>query len=347
VSRARELALLGAVLCATAALLAVPALYVPGVAALGAAALARSWVSLSARRVELELRCGAVTVQEDDRVDVVVQVRRGIVPFPAATLVPWPGARELALASGRTTRLSAGAVLARRGRHMVGPARVHITDPFGISELERTSNAVEVLVLPRLHPLSGSVPAVPRGAGRAPREAQQEIDALRVYRPGSPASRIHWPTVARTGVLMEHAMRAEQDARVLVELDADQPDTADALDRAVCACASLCVHLARRGGCLLLLPGDQRPTLIRADLKTWPALHARLALVVPAASRRRAPARRRPATLLRVSANARPPVRDEPHFRVAPSPLAGPEIAFTVAGCAGQFISEARAARAA
>ena len=65
---------------------------------------------------------------------------------------------------------------------------------------------------------------------------------------------------------------------------------------AVRAAASLCVHLAREGGCALLLPGDRRPVDIGHDLGAWPALHARLALVeaggAPPARRARAARRR-------------------------------------------------------
>ena len=48
---------------------------------------------------------------------------------------------------------------------------------------------------------------------------------------------------------------------------------------AVRACASLAVHLARHGGCALLLPGDRRPVTLDPELAGWPHLHARLALV--------------------------------------------------------------------
>ena len=65
---------------------------------------------------------------------------------------------------------------------------------------------------------------------------------------------------------------------------------------AVRAAASLCVHLARKDGCAILLPGERRPIEIGHDLGAWPAVHARLALVRGGrrSGRRRArPARRR------------------------------------------------------
>ena len=48
---------------------------------------------------------------------------------------------------------------------------------------------------------------------------------------------------------------------------------------AVRAAGSLCVHLARAGGCALLLPGRPPPGRDRPRPGGWPALHARLALV--------------------------------------------------------------------
>ncbi len=45
------------------------------------------------------------------------------------------------------------------------------------------------------------------------------------------------------------------------------------------AAASLVLEFAAAGGCGLLLPGEQRPTMIDRELIAWPAAYARLALV--------------------------------------------------------------------
>lgn len=347
-SRARELALLGALLCATAALLDVPALYMPGLAALLAAALARGWVTLSAGHARVTLRSESVTVQEGERIEFTVGVRRGALPFPGGALLPWPGAQELGLPKGRSAEIVAGAFVSRRGRQTVGPALLRIADPFGIETRELSSATAELLVLPRLHALGAAALAHLDGAGRSLRETAQEVDSLRAHRPGSPASRIHWPTVARAGVLMEHSMRSASDPRVLVELDAESPESEDALDQALRAAASLCHHFARRGGCLLLLPEDRRPRLVSSDMRAWPELHARFALVTPRPSARRAPAKRQAATLIRVSARAAAPEQvTGPHYRLAPTPLPRLAVGFEVAGCCGQFIDAGTGVRAA
>ena len=109
--------------------------------------------------------------------------------------------------------------------------------------------------------------------------AETEIDGLRPWREGSPASRIHWQTFARSGVLMERKLISEADSRPLVVIDPRAPSSPDALDAAVRAAGSLAVHFARKTGCSLLMPGDRRASVIEHDLLAWPALHVRLALL--------------------------------------------------------------------
>jgi uncharacterized protein (DUF58 family) len=109
--------------------------------------------------------------------------------------------------------------------------------------------------------------------------AETEIDGLRPHREGAPASRIHWPAVARGAGLMERNLRAESDSRPLVVLDPRGGADPEALDAAVRAAGSLVLHFARRGGCALLLPGDRRALPVEPDLLGWPPLHVRLALL--------------------------------------------------------------------
>ena len=182
-----------------------------------------------------------------------------------------------------------------------------------------------------------------RAGGSTPSAAELEIDGLRPYREGSPASRIHWPTVARRGEMLERRLVAELDSAPLIVLDASAPASEEALDKAVRAAASLCVWLARHGGCAILLPGERRPIEVGHDMGAWPAVHLRLALVErggPPASARSRPARRArssgsppptcsaaPRALERLPAGAR--------YVVTPAPPAGIRPAFEVAGCTG------------
>ena len=111
-------------------------------------------------------------------------------------------------------------------------------------------------MLPRIEPVTapggGGAGAGPGRARHAPglsgrrldaSLAELEIDGLRPYREGAPASRIHWPTVARRGEMLERRLVAELDSAPLVVLDRSAPASEEALDSAVRAAASLCVWL--------------------------------------------------------------------------------------------------------
>jgi hypothetical protein len=141
---------------------------------------------------------------------------------------------------------------------------------------------------------------------------------------------------------MERRLLADSDARPLVVLDPARPESAEALDRAVRAAASLCVHLARAGGAALLLPGDRRAAELGPDLGGWPALHARLALIGSDAGSPTAPLASRRGAIFWVTAAAVPRapraldrVQAE-RFLVTPGAGAqAGRAAFTVAGCHG------------
>jgi hypothetical protein len=147
---------------------------------------------------------------------------------------------------------------------------------------------------------------------------------------------------------MERRLVADADQRPVIVVDPREPSSADALDQAVRAAASLCVHLAREGGCALLLPGDRRPASLDPELHGWPRLHARLALLQPDAG---APARAglaRAEVVLWVSAAAAACVdlvdlRARVRHLVSPHPQAERPVAFAVAGCSGQRLERARA----
>ena len=57
--------------------------------------------------------------------------------------------------------------------------------------------------------------------------------------------------------MLEHRLVAGANASPLVVLDSSRPSDLEALDRAVRAAASLCVHLAPSRGCALLLAGER------------------------------------------------------------------------------------------
>jgi uncharacterized protein (DUF58 family) len=279
-------AILGLVLTLVAATFDAEPLYVPGVAMLLLAGLTTLWVHVGSRGVRVTRTVGARRTIEEQPVHIDLVVSSGRVPLPSGLiedeLLPGPAR----MAGGRQrTQVRINARFARRGRKHLPPPRIVVTDPFGLATRTIYADAAaEVLVLPRIEPVvappgDGDGSGLTARRGRPSIAAEVDLDGLRPYRPGAAASRIYWQGLARGGDLMERRLRADGDTRPLVVLDPRRPAREEDLDAAVRAAASLCVHLARAGGCALLLPGDRRPTALEPTLTGWPHLHVRLALV--------------------------------------------------------------------
>jgi uncharacterized protein (DUF58 family) len=352
---AGAIALLGVALTLTAGAFDAAPLYVPGAAFVVLAGLTSAWVWAAARGVRVRRTIGAARVLEGEELHAELVVRAGWLPLPTGAVEDplLPAAAPLA-AGRRVTRIAIGGRFARRGRHALAAPRVHVRDPFGLAAATVEAPAGdELLVLPRVLPVEApreggaGIGLVARGRPAA--LAETDLDGLRPYRPGAPASRVAWAAFARTGELLERRLRADADTRPLVVLDARGPRRPEDLDAAVRAAASLCVHLARAGGCALLLPGDRRPTALERELRGWAHLHARLALVEPGGAPALAglAARRGPVLYVSALAGARPP-RALAHapgggrMLVVPGTLPGRQPAFAVAGCHGYELSAAR-----
>jgi uncharacterized protein (DUF58 family) len=357
-------ALLGLALCLAGATVDTPSLYVPGVALIVISVGAVAWVWLAARGATVVRVPGPHTVSEDDPYPLRVEVRSGLLPPPGGDLLEpllgWP----VPIGGRWSRRLRINVRFSRRGRRVLEPDVLVIRDPLRLYSRELTgAGGEEILVLPRVEPVTapgsgGAGAGAEAGMGAAPSlsgrrldasAAELEIDGLRAYREGAPASRIHWPAVARHGEMLERRLVAELDSAPLVVMDPSSPAGEDELDMAVRAAASLCLWLARRDGCAVLLPGDRRPIDIGHDLGAWPAVHARLALVeegAPPASGVLGPRggaviwvtgadlRRTPRALERLPAGSR--------YVVAPGVLRGVRPAFEVAGCTGCLVDRVR-----
>jgi uncharacterized protein (DUF58 family) len=337
---------LAAALIAAALLFDLPSLYVPGVALAVLAAGAWAWVALAARGAAVERLPGPTRVVEGEPYPLRLELTPGALPLPGGEVHDHALPEPLPFDARRPGPIELELRFPRRGRVALGPPRIELRDPLGLRSERVTGTASgEVLVLPRTEPIEW----VGRGAGGDPvgerlelggeggrlelRSPDYEMDGIRPYRRGAPASRIHWPTVARRGELHERRLVTGAEHGPLVVLDASgNPDEA-ALDRAVRAAASLCLHLARRGGCTLMLPGDPRPRRIDGRLRSWPDAHARLALVEPTAPTR--PPRAAGPPLVWVGASAEAASGANAVFRVTPHGVGGLPVAFSVAGCVG------------
>jgi len=298
--RALTLLLAGAALTGISFLFDAAPLFVPGIALALLGLLAPAGVWIGARGAVAQRRLDAARIVEEQPLAATIEVRRGRLGLWGwrgfEVLDPFTGLRlavgePLSPLRGRR----AGSVrvvtrFARRGLHTLAPPSLVLRDPLDLARVEvvSTAPAQQVLVLPRTEPVrwltSERSRRLERTDGRAAADALAavDLDGLRPYRPGTPASRIHWPALARGAGLIERRLLADGDTRPLVVLDAPETDPStqpQLLDAAVRATASLVLELARGGGCGLLLPGDSRPTVIDRELARWPAAYARLALV--------------------------------------------------------------------
>lgn len=358
-------ALLGLLLTLCAATFDAEPLYVAGVGLMLLAGGTSLWVSVGSRGVQVRRTVAAKRTLEEQPVAIELVVSGGLLPLPSGVIEDDLLPRPARLAGGRQrTEVRINARFARRGRKLLAPPRIVVADPFGLAtRVVSAAEAAEVLVLPRVEPVvtpigAGDGSGIAARRGRPAIAAEVDLDGLRPYRPGAAASRIYWQGLARGGDLMERRLRADGDTRPLVVLDPRRPAREEDLDMAVRAAASLCVHLARIGGCALLLPGDRRPTALEPGLAGWAHLHVRLALVDDSSGPNVAGLASRRGPLLYVAAYApgRAP-RALQHavgggrFLIVPGgdglpdptaprqARAGRRVAFVVAGCTGYELS--------
>jgi uncharacterized protein (DUF58 family) len=334
-------------------------LFVGGVAFAVLGVVSGVWVWLAARGAWVERELAVHRVVENEPFDVRLRARAAL-PVPGGELVEPLLTGPVPLRAGRReTRIRVHARFARRGLRRLDAPRLEVHDPLRLAVKAARGGAgtEEVLVLPRIEPVEVRSEPDASGSGRSLAAlagmAEVEMDGLRAYRPGTPASRIHWAPLARGAGLLERRLRPDGDGRPLVVLD-PRGGSADDLDAAVRAAASLCHALASGGGCGLLLPGERRAARVERDLRAWPAAWARLALVENTAPPPLAGLASRIGPIFFVA--AAPPARipralqSAPGLRVlvVPTELPGRQEVLTVAGCHGYALARtgARVARA-
>ncbi|HYB28540.1 MAG TPA: DUF58 domain-containing protein [Solirubrobacteraceae bacterium] len=268
-------------------------LFVPGIALIVLGLAAPAWVHLAARGAAIERRLDSDRVVEEEPIEATIEVSRGNWGLPgAAVLDPLAGKPVLIhapmslISGGRTASVRIVARFPRRGIRRIDPPSLVVADALELAHamVVSPSPPQELLVLPRTERVRwapGAGEKWRRAAGTASIEplGATEVDGLRPYRHGTPASRIHWPALARGMGLLERRLRADTDSRPLVVVDARGSGPPEHLDAAVRAAASLVLELGGRVGCGLLLPGEHRPLEVEPDLAAWPIAHAKLALI--------------------------------------------------------------------
>lgn len=359
-NRPRDTLLVGGALILTAGLFDAPALYVAGVALIVLGTACVAWVRAATQDVTVERRLTRTRVMEDEPLDVDVVVHSATIGLPAGDLTdPFLDGRPAPLRVGRRTqRIRIRASFARRGRRRLGAPSITVRDPLGMTERTITGGgAADILVLPRIEPLTD--PGHVRGDRPGPwlrtlaLAADVDLDGLRPYRPGSPASRIYWPGVARGGELSERRLSSGSDERALVLLDARAARAAD-LDAAVRAAASICRFLGERAGCRLVLPGMRRGLEVGPSLRGWDAAHTQLALVEPGGRPSASLVAQRRGLLIwvtgeRLTHAPQGLVRSGAGTRILVTPGAGGagRTVFTVSGCTASILGGPRQPRAA
>ena len=354
-TRTRDTLLLGALLVAAALTFDVPSLDVAGVALLLLGTICELWVRAAARDVSVERDLALARVVEDAALEVGVVVRGTTIGAPSGELVdPFLAGQPALLQPGRRVqRFRIRARFGRRGRRSLAPPAVIVRDPLGMAQRTvRGSDPAEILVLPRTEPLVIAADVGGRRPGPWLRSlslaADVDLDGLRPYRPGTSASRIYWPGLARGGELSERRLSSGSDERPLVVLDARGAVPED-LDAAVRAAASICRHLAQLRGCRLGLPGQRRPLDVGPGLRGWDVALTQLALVERGGGPSASALAQRRGLLIWVSAQR---LRAAPQalvrsgagtqVLVVPGAVAGAAAAFTVAGCTGHVLRDGR-----
>src|SRR3954466_299437 len=267
---------------------------------LSALAVARQRFRLSARRTVTPAR-----VPRGETADVVLEVANA----DSRTGGLWVLTEQLPLHLGTpphfvVERLAPGPRTAlhyrvhghRRGRHVLGPLRLRLVDPFGLVERSAVgADSAPLLVVPRVRPLVAGGPAGGRGGGgegsRRSIAVHGEDDvSTREYRHGDDLRKVHWRSTARTGELMvrleERPWRSQAtlllDTRLRAHLvppqrsgipllpatPGDDDPPADSLEWLGGGAASIGTTLGRRGSVLRvvtdagdLTPGDGRTGL--------------------------------------------------------------------------------------
>ncbi len=151
-----------------------------------------------------------------------------------------------------------------RGRFLIGPLTLRVTDPFGLVELTRSFKAKDtLLVTPEVHRLTsarmgGEWAANGESRPRAAAADGEEDVTVREYRDGDDLRRVHWRSSARRGELMVRREDQPWQSRATLFLDTRRiahrgSGPASSFEWAVSATALIGAHLLRRGYSLRLV----------------------------------------------------------------------------------------------
>lgn len=245
---------------------------------------ATAFARWSRHRISIRRRISDTRVRPGRRVTVELEVENHAPASTAFLLVE----DRLPTALGRRARLVLAGLPARgkqrvsytlvpqaRGRYLLGPLLLDISDPFALTRLRMEfDERDELLVTPVIENLEGAE-ASQHGRGSGTSRARQlmrtgeEFYTMRQYQEGDDLRRIHWPSVARSGELMIRQDETSRRSSALLFLDNRQSALGEthtpSFEKAVSAVASIGMLLSGSGFGLRLATAGSSAILMAED----------------------------------------------------------------------------------
>jgi uncharacterized protein (DUF58 family) len=246
--------------------------------------LAALFVQWSRIRIEVRRHLSSVRVFPGVRVTVnLAVVNHGPITAPFLLLEdamsPGLGKPARLVVTGipphNEQRVSYSILCKQRGRFLVGPASIFISDPFGLARVRiPTAQENELVVYPACEEIEVRKLAL-TGAGSGDSTVRQlhrsiaEFYTMREYVQGDDLRRIHWPSVARTGNLMIRQDESTRRSSATVFLDNRTAGLGAAgsapFERGVSVAATISRALLRAGFSVRLATVDNPATLMNEE----------------------------------------------------------------------------------
>jgi len=178
----------------------------------------------------------------------------------------------------------------KRGVHEASAVTLRSAAPFGVAERRRIIQvAGRTIGLPAVIPL-GAVPflALDSDPERASRSVSRrgtgpEFLGIREYRPGDSPRHVHWPSTARTGMVMVRELEQQRSRRLAIVIDTltDVGDAGTPLDACCTAAASIARVAFTEGHRVRFVVSGPRATVEVSHDVDDGSFRRRLAAVVP------------------------------------------------------------------
>lgn len=188
---------------------------------------AKAWSHHSLAQLRSALRVDRERLFPDDNLTLAVDVENTrFLPVWLQVAVPLGAARSSAdttLFAFQRATFEWKAKPGRRGVHRVGPVELEAADPLGFFPNVRLASSREILVYPRLVPLSPIALSrrdfFDKPSARSPVYDPTLIQGVRDYQHGRTARAIHWKVSARHNRIIEKVCEVVEHESVLMLLD--------------------------------------------------------------------------------------------------------------------------------